>query len=229
MFNFRIFGIILGLAVLWGWQASSVRAAEKPRTRDTLVMDMRRAKAKSTVPEGEGLRVPSAKIAAILSAVVPGAGQIYNRAYWKVPIVWGAMAGMGYLVVNNYLWYRKAGFAYLAKQKADQGDASLLPQIDPLMVPLSTVTVRSYRNKFREDVDLYGLLLLVLWGLNVMEAAVHAHLQGFDISPKLSLRAYPQLLSTPWDKAYGLGFSLSWNKAKPECGKSIFRELSPLL
>lgn len=238
------------LLLLFSWvigeisplMAEDLGRGNKAKNRDTVVMYMRKSSFKKH-SQGAKLRVfskrnpafryPSARVAAILSTFLPGAGQIYNQSYWKVPIVWGAVAGMGYLVLNNYIWYRKAGFAYLAKQKAEQGDQSLLPKIDPLLVPLSAVATQSYRNKFRGDVDLYGLLFLVVWGLNVVEAAVDAHLKGFDVSPKLSLRTYPTMLSTPWARAYGVGLSLGWGKAKngnERLGeKSIFREPVPLL
>lgn len=234
---------LLGFFSAWAspvmnfWEQNKHKTKQyKAILKDTLIMDMRAnglRKKRLFAKHSSGAFMPNPRVAAILSAVLPGAGQIYNRAYWKAPIVWGFVGWMGYLTLDNFMWYRKAGFAFLAKQKSDQGDHSLLPQVDPLLVRLSAVTVRGYRNKFRGDVDLYGLLLLVVWGLNVMEAAVHAHLKGFDVSPKLSLHTYPQLLSTPFARAYGWGISLNWHKPKfmgeTPTNRSIFREPEPLL
>lgn len=217
------------------YKFKTYKVNKSKNTKDTVVIDMG-----AFTPRKKALFArknsvdftPNPRIAAIFSAILPGAGQIYNRAYWKAPLVWAAVGGMGYLVLDNFIWYRRAGFAFLAKQKSDQGDRSLLPRVNPLFTRLSTVATKGYRNKFREDVDLYGLLLLVVWGLNVMEAAVHAHLKGFDVSPKLSLYSAPQILPTPFANAYGWGVSLRWHDVRASSGnyreKSIFRDLSPI-
>lgn len=125
--------------------------------------------------------------AAVLSAIIPGLGQAYNRAYWKIPFVWAIVGGIGYLTVDNYNLYRKVGLAYLAKQLAERGDFSKQDDIPPELRLLSSSSLRNYRDQFRSDVDLYGLLTLFTWGLNVMEAAVHAHLKQFDVSPTLTV------------------------------------------
>src|SRR4030095_11929971 len=67
----------------------------------------------------------SPRKAAIRSAIIPGWGQIYNKKYWKVPIVWGALGVTGYIFFNNLYTYKDLKFAYAAKYEAS------LPPYDP--------------------------------------------------------------------------------------------------
>jgi hypothetical protein len=72
-----------------------------------------------------------------------------------------------------------------------QTDSALFPQIKRELQPLSEESLRFYRNQFRRDIDYSVLFFVVLWGLNVVDAAVDGHLKSFDVSPDLSLRIKP--------------------------------------
>lgn len=139
------------------------------------------------------LNVHSPRKAAIRSAILPGWGQAYNKKYWKIPIVYGALgttAGVFFYNLNNYRDFR---FAYRAKYNASKSppDSTLYPQIKPTLLPLDIQSLRFYRDQFRRDIDLSVLVFFVLWGLNVVDATVDAHLKSFDVSPDLSLRITP--------------------------------------
>lgn len=135
----------------------------------------------------------SPKKAAIRSAILPGWGQIYNKKYWKLPIVYGALGTCtGYFIysLNNY---NRTRFAYRVKynMRVNGTDTALFSQIRREYQPLSEETLRFYRNQYRRDMDYIVLIFAVLWGLNVVDASVDAHLKSFDVSPDLSLKIKP--------------------------------------
>ena len=129
----------------------------------------------------------------MLSAIFPGLGQIYNKKYWKLPIVYTAMgisAGIFFYNLNNY---RDTRFAYKVKynMRVNMTDSALFDRIKDNLKPLSEESLRFYRNQFRRDIDYSAIFFIVMWGLNIVDATVDAHLKAFDVSPDLSLRIKP--------------------------------------
>jgi hypothetical protein len=142
------------------------------------------------------VKVYSPKKAALYSAILPGSGQIYNKKYWKVPIVYGALGTSAGIFFYNYNNYKDTRFAYQAKYKASQPGATAADSADyylvkPKLQRLSMESLKFYRNEFRRDMDYSLLFFIILWGLNVVDAAVDAHLKAFDVSPDLSLLIKP--------------------------------------
>jgi Family of unknown function (DUF5683) len=135
----------------------------------------------------------SPKKAAIRSALLPGLGQIYNKKYWKLPIVYGALGTCAGVFLFNLGSYRETKFAYRVKynMRVNRTDSALFPKIKTALKPLSEESLRFYRNQYRRDIDYSALFFLILWGLNVVDASVDAHLKSFDVSPDLSLRFKP--------------------------------------
>ncbi len=133
------------------------------------------------------------KKAAIRSAILPGLGQIYNKKIWKVPIVYGALATSGAIFFYNLNNYQDTRFAYRVKynMRVNRTDSALFGKIKPNLQPLPEESLKYYRNQFRRDIDYSALFFLVLWGLNVVDAAVDAHLKSFDVGNDLSLRITP--------------------------------------
>jgi len=147
--------------------------------------------------------------AALRSAILPGAGQVYNRKYWKLPLVYGALAIPVGAFAYNLEWYRKCREAYSVRYFNDT--SIVVPNlpvdaIDPQLQPLSTQSLRLYRNEFRKNVDLSVLALLALWGLNIVDAAVDGHLRSFDVAEKLSLRVHP----TPTPQGLQMQVGMRW-------------------
>ena len=138
-------------------------------------------------------KVYNPKIAARRSALIPGWGQAYNKKYWKIPIVYGGLGVTGYIFVNNIKIYKEYKFAYSARVKAQPPtkDSTDYHQLDEIYKVLSPNSIRSARDEVRRYVDYSALFFIVLWGLNVVDAAVDAHLKNFDISPDLSLQLRP--------------------------------------
>lgn len=135
------------------------------------------------------LKHHSPKTAAIRSAILPGLGQIYNKKYWKLPIIYGALGISGAVFTYNLTWYKKTRYAYKLLYNRDTANYS---KVDPLLRPLLSSgnenALRSYRDQFRQDIDYSVLVTLLLWGLNVVDATVDAHLKPFDVSKELALK-----------------------------------------
>lgn len=142
------------------------------------------------------IRVYNPRTAAIRSAILPGLGQIYNKKYWKLPIVYAAIGISGGVFIFNLSSYKSTRFAYQAKYKAAQPGATAADSVDFFNIksPLerySLETLRYYRDSYRRDIDYSVLVFVILWGLNVVDATVDAHLKAFDVSPDLSLKIKP--------------------------------------
>ncbi|MBN8685725.1 MAG: hypothetical protein J0M10_01860 [Chitinophagales bacterium] len=139
------------------------------------------------------MKAHSPRTAAIRSAMLPGLGQIYNKKYWKLPIVYGALGTCGGIFLYNLKNYRDTRFAYRVKYNMayNRTDSALYPQIRNNLKPLDIESLRYYRNSFRRDIDYSVLFFILIWGLNVVDATVDAHLKSFDVSPELSLRVKP--------------------------------------
>ena len=123
------------------------------------------------------------RTASILSAVIPGAGQVYNRKYWKVPVIYAALGGLGYLFYvhnDDYNYFRRNLAAIHDKNEATEN-----------VTPYSSdqlVLLKRDSRKLR-DLSIVGLAAVYL--LNIMDANVDAHLKTFDVIDDLSLRLRP--------------------------------------
>jgi hypothetical protein len=135
--------------------------------------------------------------AAIRSAILPGLGQIYNKKYWKVPIVYAAIGIPVGLFINNKQWYDRTKYALAVVSSSNPSTDSLNAvhkQLRPLVDLKAQGSILRYRNEFRRNMDYSILITLLFWGLNVVDATVDAHLKGFNVSDDLSFRVKPALL-----------------------------------
>ena len=157
---------------------------------DTLATKKDSVASKKAEADTSKKRVYNPKVAAIRSAILPGLGQIYNRKYWKLPIVYAGLGVTGYIFFDNIKTYKEYKFAYAARIKAQTPpdfDSTDYRKLKDIYKTLSPNTIRAARDEFRRYVDYSALIFLLLWGVNVIDAAVDAHLKGFDVSPDLSL------------------------------------------
>jgi hypothetical protein len=162
---------------LWGGPDSSGVGSDTLRLHPDSVSTLLRISAKDSVSSENGLPdtgifQPKKKpwLAVGLSAVVPGAGQIYDERYWKAPVIWGIG---GYWV---YEWF-KQNDKY--KQYRDLYDQSLL------LVPEGDQRYQSLRDFYRDERDRFAWFLGGLYLLNLVDAYVGAHLYDFDVGPSL--------------------------------------------
>jgi len=127
------------------------------------------------------------KIAIVRSAILPGWGQATNKKYWKMPLVYGALGVTGYIFFRNIRQYNDASAAYKNAIDGDTANNYLIPE--PYHSVLDAPDrIKSFRNEVRQNVDYSVLFFLAFWGLNVIDAAVDAHLKTFDVSDDLSLQ-----------------------------------------
>lgn len=141
------------------------------------------------VADSNRVKVYSPGKAALASAILPGLGQIYNKKYWKLPIIYGALGTCGAVFFYNLNNYKDLKLAYRVKYniRVNQ-DSTDYQKIKPKLLPLSEESLRFNRDEFRRNIDYSVLVFLLLWGLNVVDAAVDAHLKPFDVGPDLGLK-----------------------------------------
>jgi hypothetical protein len=134
----------------------------------------------------------SPRKAAIRSAILPGWGQAYNKRYWKIPIAYAALGTSAYVFVDNVSWYRKLRFAYKVAVEKDVANYDKVDRRLSRFVETNNTSFLQYqRNEYRRNVDYSVLAFVLLWGLNIVDATVDAHLKSFDVSPDLSLHFKP--------------------------------------
>lgn len=164
---------------------------------------------------------PSAKRALWLAIVIPGAGQIYNRKYWKLPIVYGGFVGCAYAMRWNNQMYRDYSQAYMDIMDNDPNTQSynqflhLGAKIDESNIERYQKLFKSRKDKFRRWRDLSFFCLVGVYALSVVDAYVDASLSEFDISNNLSLRVEPTVINNSSErnplKTNSLGVSCSLN------------------
>ena len=126
--------------------------------------------------------------AAFYSAVLPGAGQAYNRKYWKMPILYGGMGVIGYYIRYNHDLYRRFQRAYVIRTDDDPNT------IDEFTRFRDPQTLLTGVNIYRRNRDLSVIIMVGAYALGILDAHVDAHLKEFDISEDLSFKIKPQLM-----------------------------------
>lgn len=139
-----------------------------------------------------------------LAAVIPGAGQIYNRSYWKLPIVYGGMMGCAYAVTlmqSKYNDYKSAYRDILTDEVLSKDPNKSYNKVLPKGYDIErmggksnyTRTLENQQNNFRRYRDISILATVLIYGLSIIDAYVDAQLFDFDISPNLSMNVEPDL------------------------------------
>ena len=165
--------------------------------------------------------VPKPTKALWLSLVLPGAGQIYNRKYWKLPIIYGGFLGCAYALTWNQMMYRDYSQAYLDIMDDDPNTKSYLDMLPPRydITGREDQFKKIFKRKkdfYRRYRDLSAFCFIGVYLLSVVDAYVDAQLSEFDISPDLSMKVKPAVIGTPklmggttsGRAAYGVGCSL---------------------
>lgn len=151
-----------------------------------------------TKPGAQKTFSPSPR-AAVLWAIIPGGGQVYNRKYWKVPIIIGGMTALYYAISwnnNNLLEYAKA-YSDIKSDDPMTNDSwiAFVPAgADPNSYRTNgsfQETLRHGRDFYRRNRDLSIIVAVGVYALSIVDAYVDAELAHFDISPELTLQATP--------------------------------------
>ncbi|MDX1478324.1 MAG: DUF5683 domain-containing protein [Saprospiraceae bacterium] len=136
--------------------------------------------------------------AALYSLVIPGAGQIYNKRWWKAPIVWGGV-GTAYAVVrfntDKYQCYRDAYIQRLTTDMEGMEPIDKFNGSDPeFPLRLSADQIRTFRDRFNRFRQTSIIVMGLVWVAQSAEAFVDGHLREFDISDDLTLEVRPAMI-----------------------------------
>ena len=144
---------------------------------------------------------PDTKRAMWLALVLPGAGQIYNRKYWKLPIIYGGFVGCAYAMSWNNQMYHDYSQAYLDIMDDDPNTQSynqflhLGAQIDASNIERYKEIFRKRKDRYRRWRDMSMFVMIGVHAFSVIDAYVDASLSEFDISDDLSLRVEPTVIN----------------------------------
>ena len=149
----------------------------------------------------ESKTIKSAHKASILSAVVPGAGQVYNKKYWKVPIIYASLATSIYFIKDNQNKLTTYQDAYITRTNGGTDDYIDIYNNSQLL------TIVDYYERNR---DVSYIIAGAIYLLNIVDASVDAHLFDFDISEDLSLNTTPKIINTPIGKTTVLSLKMNF-------------------
>lgn len=144
---------------------------------------------------------PDTKRAMWLALVLPGAGQIYNRKYWKLPIIYGGFVGCAYAMSWNNQMYHDYSQAYRDIMDDDPNTQSynqflhLGAQIDASNIERYKEIFRKRKDRYRRWRDMSMFVMIGVYAFSVIDAYVDASLSEFDISDDLSLRVEPTVIN----------------------------------
>lgn len=143
--------------------------------------------------------------AAMYAAVFPGLGQIYNKKYWKLPLVYGALGAGVYAITFNHDQYK----IYLDAFYSQIDDDLTNDQFSGVYDERQLIELQNIYRRWR---DLSIILTGVAYGLQILDAYVDAHLFYFDVSDDLSLNWQPAVIQNQYSQpnAFGVGITLSF-------------------
>ena len=166
----------------------------------------------SIQPSADSVRIHQPKRALLFSAIIPGAGQIYNhiampkgkkKAFWKVPLIYAGIGTMGYFLIHNQQQQIALKKEYNSRTEGNT-PSSEWAQYD------NTGLLTLYNQHLdRRDLSIVGLTVVYL--LQLVDANVEAHFVAFDVSDNLSMKVTPTILPS---MAAGVQLSLTFNQKK---------------
>ncbi len=140
--------------------------------------------------------------AAFYSAVLPGLGQIYNKKYWKLPLVYGAIGTSAYLYIDNQKNYNIYRDEYKNRLEGKKSDSEFL-------AGLSESQLITAQKGYQRNRDLSALFMIGFYVLNIIDANVDAALSQFNVNENLVFR--PSLISNDLTSKNNFGFALNYS------------------
>jgi hypothetical protein len=165
---------------------------------------------KTIPPKPKQEEIHSPKKAAIYSAILPGLGQAYNRKYLKIPIIYAGFGGIVYFIDWNNKNYQLNRIAYIHLTDTLDSTNSHVKIAEENGYNLDNPTSRENfkdgltkrQDYYRRNRDMLYITMFGLWGLNIIDASVDAHLFQFDVSDDLTLHWQPSVLSINNENIY---------------------------
>ena len=143
---------------------------------------------------------PIPKKSGFYSAIVPGLGQVYNRQYWKVPVIYAGIAVTGYFLFFNIDEYQKYRKAYIGRISNDPNFHDAYEGI------YTTDNLKQLQDGYKRYIDITVLFTALGYAIQVMDAITFAHLKNFDVSTDISMH----LQAVPVPGGAGLGLVVNF-------------------
>lgn len=176
----------------------------KTTSKNFKYLDKKKTSKLNTIPKPRFFKDStrtSAKDAALLGGMFPGLGQIYNRKYWKLPIVYGGIAGSIYWLASSAIKTKEYN-GYLIKAAKNE-------PLPPNIAIYGTSQIESIRNTHRRNVQLATFVTVMVWGFTIIDAAVDAHIRPFDVSDNLSMQIKPSIHQFQQENYFALSVNLN--------------------
>lgn len=154
--------------------------------------------------KSEKINVLAPAKAAFYSALVPGLGQVYNKKYWKVPIVYAGLGAGIYFYADNNKKYHRFRDEY---KKRLNGTSAY--ENDPYFGPLDNSRLIDGQKFYQRNRDLSAFITAAIYILNIVDANVDAHLMQFNVNEKLTVR--PDFYQNEIDFKQNVGLTLNYN------------------
>jgi hypothetical protein len=148
---------------------------------------------------------PNPKKSALYSAIFPGAGQLYNRQYWKLPIVYVGVGVAVYFLVDNTREYQRYRKGYIARINNPNVQDEFTPSSEN--PGRSQAELQILQNAYRKYLDMTMLFTGLGYTLQVLDALAFAHLKNFDVSQNISMDLKPVAMPNG-DPGFGLVMNL---------------------
>ena len=143
---------------------------------------------------------------AFYSAVVPGLGQLYNKKYWKIPIVYGGLATSIYFFQKNNDEYQRYRDAYKRRLAGFSDDEFFGNNLNPL---ISNDGLIRAQNTYKRNKELSILITLGIYVLNIIDANVDAHLKQYNLNENLTIKPLIGFDEIQSDSSFGLSLNIN--------------------
>lgn len=154
---------------------------------------------------------PNPHTALWLAFTFPGLGQIYNRKYWKLPIIYGIGIGIGYAISHTNNLYKDYLVGYQSFSSSSPNPNLYMPLI-PKNYPEANIGtyLKNQMNDYRRYRDISIVAAVALYALSIVDAFVDAQLSDFDISPDLSMKVKPTVEKVNEESSVGVGMQVNF-------------------
>ncbi|MFM1878358.1 MAG: hypothetical protein RLZZ241_1224 [Bacteroidota bacterium] len=204
------------LLLLLSWATWSQDNPNSVSNKDSVQIETKPKKIKRTSETFASIDPLAPSKAAFYSAVLPGLGQAYNKRYWKIPLVWGAIGTGTYAYLFNDALYDRFRDAFKRRRAGftddEFWDLNTSDGITPSSPNLSNEALQDAQERYQRDRDLSLLITIGLYALNIIDANVDAHLKQYNVNEELSMQMQPYLEAHPisGNPHYGMAFHISF-------------------
>ncbi|WP_291528457.1 DUF5683 domain-containing protein [Bacteroides sp. UBA939] len=211
----------------------SIDAAKSIAVADSIAAENRKRMQEMTTPQTPSVApadslhevinkkvfIPNPVKATWLALIIPGGGQIYNKKFWKLPIVYGGFAGCAYALTWNGKMYKDYSQAYKDAAQNRWESTSITDLLPPGYVQPSrysqiTDILRRRKDTYRRYRDMSIFAFIGVYLISVVDAYVDAELSNFDITPDLSMRVEPAIINSQY---YNQSSSISGKSVGLQC------------